>query len=1360
MVSFALAVGCTWLCAAPSITQQPAVITATGGTSATFAVVANGSGTLTYQWRRAGAPIAGAIGSTFTIANVGPADAGAYEVAVTDGSAATTLSQPGWLVYHSAPGQLWGIGTSSALGSGDPGLTEVPQTVAVGVTRVFAGFGRAFFLKADGSLWGTGTNYSGALGDGTMDLRSLPVLIANDVIQVGTGMSHTLFLRQDHSLWAVGSNSQGQLGDGTQTDRLTPVHVADGVAQISVGFQHNAYLTAGGDLYVWGNGSGGTLGNGATASVLSPQLLASGVRQVSAGAFSTVFIKNDHSLWGTGEWASNVPVQIDTDVAHAVSEDWRVFYVKNNGSLWFRGGIGSYYTSSQVDAGVSIASSSGWGPAACYLKTDGTACVYGLNGAPKTPTGPGMAVASGIAQVAAGTDFVYLLGTDGVLSSFGYYGDGQLGIGRSNVQAYPVKLGTGIVATATGGRHSLALDSGGTLWAAGENSSGQLGDGTRLSRATPVVSATGVTQCVAGPSFTLYIDSAGTLWSVGDNAYGQLGDGTLVSRSTPFALATNVVACAAGNYHTLYVTRDGTLWATGGNFNGQLADPGTTDRRTTPVAVATGVVACAAGTEHSLFLKADGTLWAMGWNYHGQLGDGTTTSRPLPVPVASGVTAVSAGSNASLFRTLDGTLWAMGLNVSGQFGTGNTANALLPVPIATDVAAFAGGTVHALHLKRDGTLWAAGDNTYGQLGDGTTGGRLTWQPVAAEVTGLAAGGPTSLFIQKPTGGTPPTFTVQPQPVVASVGAPAVFSASVAGSSPIGYQWYKDGVALAGANSPELHLPCVTAVDVGVYSLVAANPAGTAYSTEVGLTLAAPVEIVTAPQSQNAVAGASVTFAVAATGDGLTYQWLKNGESITGAVQPSLTLTNVQPADAGLYSVRVDGVGGSTMSLPAMLGIGGLAGPRYRLLDYFLPMVVGNTWLYTPSFTDPEFTHLREQVVSTDLGITCYTGRTNPTSYVVSAVARSRQQGHFDGADFDATRSRTSYFYADGVRCGLLGENEEDENIPITCDGALTFPATMAVGESSVATSDFYRGGLWFGQVSYGLQLVGIENVATPAGKFPGCLHIRYFNNLDPEEVEDQWLAPGVGTVRIRQSDDVNPAVTFNLASYHVQAPVLPAITAEPADATIALGSPAALAVEAVGTAPVAYQWYRGDSGDTSQPIAGATAASYTTPALDVWGRYWVRVSNRSSYVDSRTVLVEVVGGTMQFADWVAQGGVPAAQRGPLATPAGDGVTNLMKFALGLAPLANATNHLPVATTVAQSGQPLALALLFQRNTPAQGLRYALETSPDLVTWMEVAGTLEVLGTNPDGTQNVRLRETAPAVGSRRFGRLKVELLAP
>ena len=86
----------------------------------------------------------------------------------------------------------------------------------------------------------------------------------------------------------------------------------------------------------------------------------------------------------------------------------------------------------------------------------------------------------------------------------------------------------------------------------------------------------------------------------------------------------------------------------------------------------------------------------------------------------------------------------------------------------------------------------------------------------------------------------------------------------------------------------------------------------------------------------------------------------------------------------------------------------------------------------------------------------------------------------------------------------------------------------------------------------------------------------------------------------------------------------PAITIQPAaSTTVNAGSTAVLSVGASGTSPV-YQWYAGAAGNTANPIAGAVAATYTTPALLTTSSYWVRVTNAGGGVNSGTAVVTVI----------------------------------------------------------------------------------------------------------------------------------------
>ncbi len=93
-----------------------------------------------------------------------------------------------------------------------------------------------------------------------------------------------------------------------------------------------------------------------------------------------------------------------------------------------------------------------------------------------------------------------------------------------------------------------------------------------------------------------------------------------------------------------------------------------------------------------------------------------------------------------------------------------------------------------------------------------------------------------------------------------------------------------------------------------------------------LTQAVAPGITTQPQSQTVTAGSSVQFTVAASGQPApTYQWSFNGTAISGATASSYSLSNVQAANAGNYTVTVTNAAGSVTSATATLTVNAAAG---------------------------------------------------------------------------------------------------------------------------------------------------------------------------------------------------------------------------------------------------------------------------------------------------------------------------------------------------------------------------------------------------------------------------------------------------
>jgi hypothetical protein len=76
---------------------------------------------------------------------------------------------------------------------------------------------------------------------------------------------------------------------------------------------------------------------------------------------------------------------------------------------------------------------------------------------------------------------------------------------------------------------------------------------------------------------------------------------------------------------------------------------------------------------------------------------------------------------------------------------------------------------------------------------------------------------------------PPRFTAAPEDAFVPVGGTVRLAAEVAGTGPFRLRWYKDGVAIPGANRPVLEFADAEIFDDGEYSCVATGPHGVAGS---------------------------------------------------------------------------------------------------------------------------------------------------------------------------------------------------------------------------------------------------------------------------------------------------------------------------------------------------------------------------------------------------------------------------------------------------------------------------------------------------------------------------------------------------
>jgi alpha-tubulin suppressor-like RCC1 family protein len=266
-------------------------------------------------------------------------------------------------------GSLWAMGDNSSGqlgdGTGNTRTNRPEQIVANDVTAIAAGGIHSLFLKSDGSLWAMGYNSSGQLGDGTTNNANLPEqIMAGNVTAIAAGGYHSLFLKSDGSLWAMGYNSSGQLGDGTYNQTNLPEQiVASNVTAIAAGFDHSLFLKSDGSLWVMGNNMFGQLGDGTGGNAktnLPEQIVASGVTAIAGGGGSSLFLKNDGSLWamgGAGFMPTNCPERVvNSGVTTIATGNAYSLFLKSDGSLWAIGynkygqlGDGTYVTTNRAE---------------------------------------------------------------------------------------------------------------------------------------------------------------------------------------------------------------------------------------------------------------------------------------------------------------------------------------------------------------------------------------------------------------------------------------------------------------------------------------------------------------------------------------------------------------------------------------------------------------------------------------------------------------------------------------------------------------------------------------------------------------------------------------------------------------------------------------------------------------------------------------------------------------------------------------------------------------------------------------------------------------------------------------------------
>jgi len=190
------------------------------------------------------------------------------------------------------------------------------------------------------------------------------------------------------------------------------------------------------------------------------------------------------------------------------------------------------------------------------------------------------------------------------------------------------------------------------------------------------------------------------------------------------------------------------------------------------------------------------------------------------------------------------------------------------------------------------------------------------------------GGGTATLVLTIAAGNLPVITTQPRDWSATVGGNITIYVDATGAT--SYQWKKNGAAVSGATTRVFTREPAALSDAGKYLVVVSNLAGSVNSNEVSVTVSPPntgAAVAAQPQSQTVGAGTKCVLSVGATGTApLAYQWRRNGASIGGATNDTLTIAHTWNDNAGDYSVTVTNSFGAATSNVATIAV--------RNVEYF------------------------------------------------------------------------------------------------------------------------------------------------------------------------------------------------------------------------------------------------------------------------------------------------------------------------------------------------------------------------------------------------------------------------------------------
>ena len=508
---------------------------------------------------------------------------------------------------------------------------------------------------------------------------------------------------------------------------------------------------------------------------------------------------------------------------------------------------------------------------------------------------------------------------------------------------------------------------------------------------------------------------------------------------------------------------------------------------------------------------------------------------------------------------------------------------------------------------------------------------------------------------------PVTIETQPADTRGVIGGSVSLTASAVGSDPITYEWMHDGEVITGATSASLSLVNLSGASAGNYQVVVTNPTGSVLSDVAAVAVDTLPTITSLTGSTSAVAGSNVELSVSASNSlTMSYQWKRDGISITGAVGNTLTLISVGSTDAGDYTVEVTNTVGTTVSAVIQISVispptivtspsAKTIGQSARLL--LSVSAVGESLVYQwykdgGTITGAaKSTYSVSAVTSIDSGsyhviVSNTAGTVTSTTASVTVVAPPVIQTQPTGGAVlvggDISLS------VEAIGSGIISYQWRQDGVVL--DGQTQTSLDLVglkfsdEGSYSVAVSN--EAGITNSQAVDVLVLTPLTVTGNPQGQsvVAGTLVVLDVAANGSSPVSYQWYQDGIAVDGATQSSlQISNISAVNQGAYHVvlsnsvsavtsdSATVVvnlpPGIATQPVGQTVEKGRSAVFTVEVTGTAPFTYQWQH-----DGVEINGATDETLTIDSVEAPddGDYAVIVQSAYGAVASESASLNVL----------------------------------------------------------------------------------------------------------------------------------------